>query len=65
MNTNGDTKIQKGHITKINRVGPVDNRPPTTSSTTLSTKNKKNNAWHLTSDTGHLTCHMWHMACDI
>ena len=47
---------------KLDGVGPVDNRPSPYLRPFIK---KKNYMWHLTRDTWHVTADMWHMTCDI
>ena len=49
---------------KLDRVGPVDNRPSTDKLYHYVWR-KKSDMWHMTRDMWHMTCDMWHMTCDM
>ena len=51
---------------KLDGIGPVDNRPSTTSFTTWSNEEeKKKHVWYLTCDRWQVTNDMWHVTCDM
>ena len=61
----GPTCLQ---ISKLDGVGPVDNRPSTNKLHHFVPKKKfkikKNYTWDVTRDTWHVTCDMWHVTRD-
>ena len=50
---------------KLDRVGPVDNRPSTNKLHHLVKKNVTCDIWHVTCDTWHMTRDMRHVTCDM
>ena len=50
--------------TKLDWVGPVDNRPSTDELHHF-VKKKKCDMWHVTCDMWHLTCDTWHMTLNL
>ena len=56
-------------LSKLDGVGPVDNRPSTDklhhfAQKKKRKKKKKKNMWHVTRDTWHVTHNTWHVTCD-
>ena len=58
---------------KLDRVGPVDNRPSTDKLHHFVKKKKRkkrkkmshvtHDTWYMTHDTWHMTCNLWHVTC--
>ena len=57
---------KKEELKKIDRVGPVDNRPSTDNLHHFVRKKEDKNCdiWHMTCDIWHITCDTWHVTCD-
>ena len=51
-------------VKKLDKVGPVDNRPSTNKFHNF-VKKKKMKIGHMTHDMWHVTCGTWHMTCDM
>ena len=50
---------------KLDRVGPVDNRPSTDKHHHKNKQTKKQNKKHVTHDMYHVTCDTWPVTCDM